>query len=236
MYRLQFLFVAIFITISSIQGKSLRILDETKTSAGTLYLKGEEGSAGIKYLILKGKIIKKYEYMITRIEKKFIFPHSTVLIISEDLGGSGTIPEYHFLEILPGGKHNYSKGFDSTDNTFKAHLLGKDTITVDLGYKNGRRKFANYHNGKLIISSKPVKTGLTEKECKILFDIYLDYLYDGQCKKDVADIIPLSMFHNLYSIQQNPSFNKKLFNLVLKQDCQKRSLRNYKNFSSYICQ
>jgi hypothetical protein len=191
---------------------------------------------GKRYIVLNNRVIKKYEDIFVSIKKKFILPKSTVLIISEDLGGSGTIPEYHFLEIFPNGRASYSKGFYSDDYTFKAHRVGRDTIVVDLGYEKGRRKFIYYKNGKMTFSDKAVRLGITNDECKVLYRIYKDYVNQGKCVDDIFMVLPMIDVRGYNAISQKPELDGKKFESLLKRDCRRRRLESYKFFGQYICQ
>ena len=213
----------------------MKTLEKTSTSAGALYLESGDDLMRERYFVLNGRVIKKSEGVIVHIKKKFILPHSTVLIVSEDLGGSGTIPEYYFLEIFPDGKTHYSKGFYSDDYTFRPRIIGKDVIAVDLGYSKGRRKIVYYKNGHMSYSLKNLSTGLMEEECKSLFEIYRDYVNRGKCIKDIIMTFPNSTFHTYDAIAQNPSFDSDLFESTLVRDCRRRYLRSYRKFSQRFC-
>jgi len=212
--------------------------EKLRTVGGTLRIVEKQNDPGMKRLMLNNRTLKKYEYMNVSFEKHYRLRNSTLVIISEDMGGSGTTPSYYFLEIFPSGKTRLSGPVDSSDYTFKPIQIDKDTVKVDLGYDKGKQKFATYQQGRLSVGTES-SSGvlLSAKECKWLYKtVYRPYTYKANpCNERVGYIIGNGPYHGYYSITQNPDFSEKDFKSLLYRSCKKREPISYSLFQKRVC-
>jgi hypothetical protein len=176
--------------------------------------------------------------MFVRIEKKYRLHNSTLILLSEDYGGSGTRPSYYFLEFSKNGSVRISGSVESSDYTFKPRQIDKETVEVDLGYEKGRHKYAIYSHGKLHIQKrKEAPRGLSDKECFWLYDnVYNVYIRKSRtCDKDIYFVLGNGPFHTYDALEQNPSFRKQAFTKLARQSCRKRRPVSYRTFKNRIC-
>jgi hypothetical protein len=67
--------------------------EKIATAGGTLRILSDEGMLGAKKLMLNNRILKTYHATLVSFEKSFTLRKSTLVIISENMGGSGTISD-----------------------------------------------------------------------------------------------------------------------------------------------
>ncbi len=109
------------------------------------------------------------------IEKLYSFSNRDVAIISIDLGGSGTLPQYEFIVIRPGTRPVIvdNDDFSSEDGTFK--IREKDEIIyIDLGYSEGFKKTGRLQGDKLTVVKESVRgteaaKSIPKRDCDWLF-------------------------------------------------------------------
>jgi hypothetical protein len=192
-----------------------------------------------QWVVLGGRqIIRKHPESIVRFERVWDRGSSTVCLVSADMGGSGTIPSYYFVEVFGDGRYLFSEEFDSSDYTFKtADDPQTHRITIDLGYESGRHKYAVYSDHKLRIQFlRPKRTDRTEDDCNYLYNsIYLPYAEAHRCDEDPIEIGGMSTARSVYAMQNNPNLKTDRLAPLAKEACTSGRTLRYSAFRREVC-
>jgi len=212
-----------------------KVEDSVRTVGGTVKILRDRDNY-ITALMLNRRVIKRFDVPFLSIEKRYRMPHSTVLILVENAGGSGTVDEYHILEVFPNGKTILTRGVDSWDGTYEVKRVGND-IEIYLGYEKGRKKYARYHNGKLKIrylSSHP--SSLDSYDCRWLYKwVYYPYVKESNCRQEIPGFIGNGTFHGYYAILQSPVIDRASFERFARHSCRRRHPLSYRAFATTVC-
>jgi len=121
-----------------------RVEDRVRTVGGVVKILKDDDTFTTA-LMLNHRMIKRFDASILMVEKRYQMAHSTILILIENMGGSGTVDEYHVLEVFPNGRTILTRGVNSWDGTYMVKRV-KNDIEIYLGYEKGKKKYAYYHN------------------------------------------------------------------------------------------
>ena len=216
---------------------NLRTIDKVNTVAGTFKVI-EDNDTFIKYIQFNGKNLITIEDPFIGIQKTFKLKNHTIVIVWSNYSPNGN-PSYRIFDIHKNEKVTHTTEFSTSDYTFKAYKKGSDTIEIDLGFEDGKKKIVIYSNGKLHKKKKKaISKGISVKNCKWLYSgIYEEYLRTARpCTKKIGYALGNSPYHGYYALTQNPNFNKSFFREMLTEDCSSGIPLSYQEFSRAICQ
>lgn len=230
MFYKVFIFIILVIQLNtSYSGET----DVVKTFAGVVEIKKLIDE---NWIILDNKIIKKIEEPYVSFEQKYNLKKSTILLISTDSGGSGTLPSYFIVELFKNKKYIITNDMYSVDGTFE-HSIDKGKLIVDLGYDSGLKKYGIYKNGKLDI--KKVKTNETianEDDCNYLYNrIYVAFSEDSECNKEPYEVGGMATARPVYAMQNDPRINIKPLIEMSKKACKEKKPIKYTEFKKIVC-
>jgi hypothetical protein len=191
-----------------------------------------------KGLFFGSKVIFKREGGYLGIEKVFHIGNHEIALVSNDEGGSGTLPSYFFVNLMSSSQSILSKEFWANGGEISPIQKG-NKITIDLGYNEGSREVLTYQNGKQLIkkiNAKAKNKAGNEDDCNYLFnDIYVAYVKRRECSETPEEVSGMATARPYYSISNDPHFNLKKFQNLSKESCKKGDWIKYSEFKKKVC-
>ena len=121
-----------------------------------------------------------------------------------------------------------------------------DAITIDLGWKNGKREFIKFIGGELRIETVLPTANLeplSDEDCDIFYDIYESMIHTGVCGDQVKQMISRDWWKHLggaqgrnYStLKHDPRLNLGELELLIKSYCRSQVKTPQKQFRQRVC-
>jgi hypothetical protein len=160
-----------------------------------------------------------------------------VLLFSENAGGSGTSDSHFFIQLRKDAAPVITQVFYSQTGEISTKQEG-DTITVDLGYNQGKRATLTYRDGKQTIReiAPKGKQAAAEDDCKYLYrEIYESFVQGRTCDTGPENVGGMSTIRMLHELEHDPRLDLKTLMTLSVQSCEAGDTLEYSEFKKRIC-
>lgn len=208
-----------------------------QTRSGKIEIKEVNKDEAITRIVtLNNKTIyKAEEFVYLSIAKNFKINENDVLLITESMGGSGSIPSLFFITLIKGKAPIISESFLDPQGE---PIQKGNQIIIDLGFLDGQQSTLIYENGKTTVKKETPKKddGKLENDCNSLYnDYYKKFIEDKSCSAEIGEVGGMATFRPYNILISNPFIDSVKFEKLTKTSCQKANAVKYSEFKSEVC-
>ena len=227
---------------SATQALSEDAFDKMQTRAGWLEIGRSDFKTSPDSLFLDGRRIYQDEDTYLSLHRLFKLAGYEAVLFSSNCGGSGCPSnEFAFLILRSGAEPKVirASNFDAYPQEVKTRQMG-NSIKLDLGYFEGKRKLASLENEQLTIDLEDVPDqALQEDHCQWLHTDAMPACVEARkttrtCNDVQAEFTGYLM-RGVAAMLDYPGFNQSGFEQQCLQACKAGKLPDYASFGVAVC-
>jgi hypothetical protein len=211
-------------------------LEKAQTRLGKVEIKKTESAESKKsFVSLNGKsIYDAEEFVSLSIAKVFKIGEDDILLMTENMGGSGTVPSYFFITLTKGSKPIISESFLDPEGE---PVQKQNQILIDLGFVDGKQATLIYEKGKTTVKKEDAKKDeRLEDTCNTLYsDFYQKFIESKACDSELAEVGGMSTVRSYNTLISNPFIDSAKLEIFAKASCKKGNAVKYSEFKKEVC-
>lgn len=212
--------------------------DAVQTRFGLLQVKNNAGKKEL--MLLPSTLVYQKEVDYLSIEQAFKVDDTDAVLISSTCGGTACTPSYFFVTLQANSKPILSPQFTPNLEEIKPIQKG-NTITLDLGWRDGFQESLVYETGKISIQRQvsTKKARANSADCGYLYqDIYLPYVQERWCDTNPDDPMlaaSMAQLRGFNALANDSRLNIDSFQKLSQFSCETQQAIPYEQFQQQIC-